>query len=129
MDKDYAIIEIDTTLTDPLAELEVQGLILSEKEKEDRDTLLLPRPTDKFYRELEELLEASEFQSLDLGHLVRRIIAKYEPSDVDMYTIYMLMAMANYYRWIECSDKCINPALMLSGDKTLQRIITEQYRN
>ena len=121
MNEDYGISNIDTALIDPLSELQVQGLIVTEKKLQ----VLVPRPTEKFYTELEQLLKTSEFQFLDLDYMVRRIIAKYEPVDVEMYSVYLLVAMANCDRWIRSSDKPINPAMILRADNTLQRIIAE----
>ena len=117
----YGLAQMDTTFVDPASELEAQGLILVER----KSNLIVPRPTEKFYNELEESLKSSEFQTSDLVKAVGTIISKYEPTDMEMYSIYMLVALANDGRWVQGLDKRINPAVMLREDDTLNRIIRE----
>ncbi|MFQ5970584.1 MAG: hypothetical protein ACE5J2_08850 [Nitrososphaerales archaeon] len=116
------LLKIDTTVTDPLAELEAIGLISTEKGSNN----IVPRPTAKFYKELEELSKVGEFRPCDLVSAVHRIISRYEPVDAEIYSFYMLIALANSSEWIHWADRSINPAAILdeSGVTSLIELIS-----
>ncbi|MFQ5941895.1 MAG: hypothetical protein ACE5KA_09390 [Nitrososphaerales archaeon] len=104
------LVRVDTSVTDPIAELEAKGLIWTERDSKS----IVPRPTVKFYKELEELSKSGEFDTCDLPKAVYRIMSKYEPSDAEGYSIYMLMALANSSEPVEWDDNLINPSMMLN---------------
>jgi hypothetical protein len=103
------VVMLDTSTTNPIAELEANGLIWIEKESDS----IVPRPTLKFCRELEEL-SINESESCDLVGAVHRIISRYEPVDTEIYSIYMLMALANSSDQIQWGGKIIDLAAVLS---------------
>jgi hypothetical protein len=103
------VVMLDTSTMNPIAELEANGLIWIEKESNS----LVPRPTPKFCRELEEL-SINESESCDLVGAVHKIISRYEPVDTEIYSIYMLMALANSSEKVEWAGKCIDPAAVLT---------------
>lgn len=103
------VVMLDTSTTNPIAELEANGLIWIEKESNN----IVPRPTQKFCRELEEL-SSNESEPCDLVGAVHKIISKYEPVDTEIYSIYMLMALANSSEKMEWGGKSIDPAAVLT---------------
>lgn len=121
-----ALVKIDTSFIDPLSELEAHGLVCLKRHAD----AIVPVPTQKFYIELEELLNSTEFECPDLVDAVHRIVSRYEPIDDDVYSLYMLMAMANNPRSISFRGKCINPAIVLcqSGITSLIELLSSRIK-
>jgi hypothetical protein len=103
------VVMLDTSTTNPLAELEANGLIQIENESDN----IVPRPTQKFCREFEEFSKSNASESCDLVGAVHRIMSRYEPVDTEIYSIYMLMALANSSERVQWGGKSIDLAAVL----------------